>query len=457
MRPVSPLVWKRLAWKRIAHRPWRLSPPMFLASGFGLLILLGTLLLKIPAFHRGSISWLDALFTATSSVCITGLTTIDIGDQLTLYGQLVCLTLMQLGGIGIMTFAALTLMLFGKGNIRLGYQQLVSDPVNKTKPKDLIWLLKRVAVLVFGVEAICMVLFAVHWVPQLGWSEGLYHSFFHAVSAFNNVGFTLASNSLQNHQLDTLLVLVTSVLIIVGGLGFMVVNDIWRRRHWQSLALHSKLTLLGTVCLLTFGFIALTAIEWSNSSTLGAMSFTDKLINGWFLGVTPRTSGFSTVDIGQLQNASLVIVILLMFIGAGTNSTGGGIKVSTMMVLLLATYAFLTGKKQPVIFGRSISMLTVFKALAVTFITLLFIILGLLALTLTDPDKAFVSVLLEVVAAITTTGLSLNLTQQLSDAGQLVLVPLMFIGRLGPLTLAFLLTRSQKSRVEFAEGEVFIG
>lgn len=451
MKPISPLVWLRLA-----RKPWRASPPLLLAIGFLLLILIGGLLLKLPLAHRGEMGWLDAFFTATSAVCITGLTTLDISTQLTPFGQWVLMLLMQLGGLGIMTFAALTLLLLG-GRLGLGYQRLVSDAMNQTQPRDLLWLLRRICVFVLVAEAIGMGLLALQWVPEFGWGQGLYLSLFHSISAFNNAGFTLWPDSLQGSHDNTLVILVFSLLIIAGGLGFTVVSDCWEQRRWRCLSLHSKLTLVGTGALLVAGFLLLSCIEWNNPGTLGELSLKGKLLGGWFQSVSPRTAGFSSFDLSQLRPASVVVVILLMFVGAGTNSTGGGIKVSTMMVLLLTTRSFLAGRSTPVVFGRSIGFDTIFKALAVSFLTLMLIVCGVFLLTLTDPSLPFLAELAEVVSAVSTTGLTLGLTPHLSDAGQLVLIPLMFIGRLGPLTLAFLLTQQQPSRVSYAEGEVHIG
>lgn len=438
------------------NKLWRLSPPSLLALSFVVLIAIGTVLLKAPISHYGDISWLDALFTACSGVSITGLSTIDVGSHLTVFGQVVLLVLMQLGGIGIMTFAALTFLLLG-GRMGMGYQQLVSDAMNQTQPRDLFWLLRRIGIFVFATEAVGMLLFALYWIPQYGWIDGVYISFFHAISAFNNVGFTLWPDSLMGSQSSVIVIMVTSAMIVAGGLGFTVVNDCWKQRQWHALTLHSKLTLIGTAGLLLAGFVLFTLIEWNNTGTLGALSTGDKLLNGWFLSVAPRTSGFNTVDITQFANASIVIMVAFMFIGAGTNSTGGGIKVSTMMVLLLATKSFLTGKQRPVIFERTISYEAVYKALAVSFISLLMVVLGLFLITLTDPQFSLTTLLVEVVSALSTTGHSFGVTSQLSPGGQLILIVLMFLGRLGPLTMAFVLTKAKSAPIDYVEGEVHIG
>lgn len=451
MKIISPL-----AWLRLARKPWRASPPLLLASGFLLLILVGACLLQLPAAHVGELRWLHAFFTATSAVCVTGLATIDVSTQLTLLGQWVLIALVQLGGLGIMTFAALTLIFLG-GRLGLGYQRLVSDAMNQTQPRDLFWLVRRIGVFVVVAEGLGMLLLALQWVPEYGWQRGLFLSLFHAVSAFNNAGFALWPDNLIGLEGDASVILTLSGLVIAGGLGFVVVSELWELRSWRGLSLHSKLVLSGTATLLLAGFVALLLIEWRNPGTLGALSLKDKVLGAWFQAVSPRTAGFASLDLAQLLPASVVVIIFLMFVGAGTNSTGGGIKVSTFMVLLLTTRAVLTGRDTPVVFGRSLGFHVIYKALAVSLIALIVILTGVFLLTLTDPDKPFMALLFEVVSALGTVGLSLNLTPHLSAWGQGLLMPLMFIGRLGPLTLAFLLTRATPSRVTYAEGEVHIG
>lgn len=445
-----------LAWQRLARTPWRASPPLLLAVSLMALIVVGALLLELPVAHTGQLGWLDAFFTTTSATCVTGLLAIDITTKLTLFGQCVLLVLMQLGGLGIMTFAALTLLVLG-GRLGLGYQRIISDAMNQTQPQDLFWLIRRIGIFVFATEAIGMVLLALRWVPQYGWGHGLWLSLFHSVSAFNNAGFALWSDNLAGVESDTPVILVIGFLIIAGGLGFTVVSECWSLRSWRKLSLHSKLTITGTFILLLGGFVLLTAIEWNNPGTLAPLTIKGKLLGGWFQSVTARTAGFSSLDLAHLRNASAMVMILLMFFGAGTNSTGGGIKVSTAMVLLLATRSFLTGHKRPVIFGRSINRETVYKALAVTFVTLILIFTGVFILTLTDPGQPFLAELFEVVSAIGTVGVSQNLTPQLSAPGQVVLMLLMYVGRLGPLTLAFLLTRQHPTHIAYPEGNVHIG
>ncbi len=452
MRDISPGVW----FRRHSRKAWHASPPLLLAVGLLGLILSGAVALKLPWSHLGELTWLQALFTATSAVCVTGLTVIDVGSQLTTFGQCVMILLMQLGGLGIMTFAALTLILLG-GRLGLGYQRLVSDAMNQTQPQDMKWLLKRIGLFVLVAEGIGVALLAFSWVPEMGWEKGLFFSLFHAVSAFNNAGFSLWSDNLISRVDDGSIIVVISALIIAGGLGFTVVTECWQWRRQRKFSLHTKLTLVGTIALLVIGAVLLTCIEWNNPDTLGQLALDGKLWGGWFQSVTARTAGFASIDLTNLCNASLVVLVVLMFIGAGTNSTGGGIKVSTMMTLLLTTRSFLTGRDRPVVFSRSIGLPVVYKALAVSLVSLMTVVLGVFLLSLTDPNQPFKAELFEVVSALSTTGLSLNLTPKLSGAGQSLLIVLMFVGRVGPLTLAFLLTRRQPNRINYAEGQVFIG
>lgn len=451
MKIVSPL-----AWIRIARRPWQASPPLLLAMSFMVLIFLGGLLFKLPFATTRPITWFEAFFTATSAVCVTGFDIIGFSDTLTLFGQFVLMALIQLGGIGVMTFAALTLLLLS-GRLGMGYQQLMGDAMNQTQPRDLFWLFRRIGGFVLIAEAIGVVLIAIRWVPEFGWLEGLGRSLFHTVAAFNNAGISLWPDGLARFRSDAGILLVTSLLVIAGGLGYTVVTECWQYRDHRRLSLHSKLTLSGTLLLLVLGFVLFSAIEWNNAASLGGQGWGARLLDGWFMSVTSRTAGFATFEPTGLQGASIVLLILFMFIGAGTNSTGGGIKVSTMMVLLLTTKSFLTGRTTPVVFGRSFGITVVYRALAMSFIALLTIISGIFLLALTDPGCSLEALTFEVVSAFTTTGLSMGITPGLSMPGQLLLMLLMFMGRVGPLTLALLLTRREPSRVTFAEGEVYIG
>lgn len=432
------------------------SPPVILAGSFMLLILAGTMLLKLPVATEAPIDWLEALFTSTSAVTVTGLIVVDTGTRFTPVGQLIILLLIQCGGIGIMTFAALTLLALGH-RLGIGEQRVIRDSMNYTRISDIGWLLRRILILVVAVQVGGFVLLALCWVPELGWQRGLYHAFFYTISAFNNSGFALHAESLTPWVHHWGITGVTSVLIILGGLGFTVLAELRRGMRWRHLTVHSKLMLTGSAVLLALTFVLFLLAEWDNPQTLGALPLSAKLSAAWFQAVTPRTAGFNVVDTGGITMVVMLFYIVLMFIGAGTNSTGSGIKVTTFMVLVLATRAFLRGRPLPVVFGRRISSTLVFKALAVSFIAMVVIVAALLALAVTDASQDLGDLLFEVVSAFGTVGLSRGITADLSAAGQIVIVLVMFVGRIGPLTLVFLLARPRKHRIQYPEGEVHIG
>lgn len=442
--------------RRHDRKPTGFNPASLVAGSFLMLILLGAAALQSDWATREHLSWHQALFTATSAVTVTGLSVIDVQQSLTLPGQLVLLLLIQLGGIGIMTFAALMLLLLGH-QLGIGEQRLVREAMNHTRVMDLGWLVKRIFLLVLTIELIGVFLLMNIMVPVDGWVEGIYQSVFYSISSFNNAGFALTSASFMPQAGHWPLALVLGALSIIGGLGFTVLSEVRFSASWRTLSLHSKLMLSGTATLLVLGFVVFALCEWNNPKTLAPFSTDEKLAISFFHAVVPRSSGFNMIDVGGMTMAATMFCIILMFIGSGTNSTGGGIKVTTFMTLVLATRAFLAGRGEPTVFGRTIGRELVLKALAMAFIAMSVIITSLFALTITDPEQNFIDLLFEVVSAIGTVGLSRGITGNVSEAGQVVLILTMFVGRIGPLTLMFLLARPQLQRIRYPSGDVHIG
>lgn len=432
------------------------SPAALVASSFLLLIVIGAFLLSSDWATKVPIGWSDALFTATSAVTVTGLAVLDTDAHFTTAGQMVLLVLVQLGGIGIMTFAALTLLLLGH-QLGIGEQRLVREAMNHTRVMDLGWLIKRIFVLVFVIELIGFLLLVVILVPDQGWLTGSYHALFYSVSAFNNAGFALTSDSLVPRAGHWPLALVLGALAVIGGLGFTVLAELRLRTRWSAMSLHSRLMLSGTAALLLMTFVVFLLCEWNNPATLGPYGMSEKLAIGFFHAIVPRSAGFNMVDVGNLTLAVTLLYIVLMFIGAGTNSSGGGIKVTTFMVLILSTRAFLSGRSTPAVFGRSIPLELVLKSLAMAFIALMIVLITLFALTLTDPELGFLNLLFEAVSACATVGLSRGITGDLSEPGRIVLMLAMFVGRIGPLTLVFLLAKPKSHRIRYPAGDVHIG
>lgn len=434
-----------------------LTPPQLLILSYLFLAVLGTILLKLPASTTQPLTWMQALFTSVSASTITGLVVVDTGTHFTMFGQIVLLILIQAGGLGLMTFGVFLVHLT-RGDLSLGNRIAVGDALNQTGQSDMRRLLRWLFGFTFVAEAIGTALLALHWVPELGWSRGWYVSFFHAVSAFNNAGFALAPDSLTAYVGNSLVIGVISLLFISGSIGFIVVADMMAKRHFREYSLHTKLMLVGTIVVNVVAMLVLLVLEFGNPATLGDLpDLGSKLWGAWFQAVTPRSSGFNSTDTAGLLPASAFFIMGLMFIGGGSGSTGGGIKLSTFIVLLLATRTFFWRQERPVIFGRSLSQAVVIKALAITVVSLFFAMTGTFLLVLIEPSHAFLDLAFEAVSAAATVGLSRGVTASLSDLGMFILVVLMLIGRVGPLTLVFLIAHKKGDRIRYPEGQVNVG
>ncbi len=448
-----------------------------------LLIFVGTLLLWSPvALHPSrdprtqAISLNEAVFTATSAACVTGLTVRSTGEDFSLFGQVVILLLIQLGGIGIMTVTTFTLVTFGQRE-SLRQRALMQQTVGLSTDQGLQPLLVRVLGFVLLTEIAGFVLLA-GWLllrqayhPEVGITAAdvLYDALFHTVSAFCNAGFSLFSDSLTRYQGDVPVNLIISGLIILGGLGFPVVLDVLDPSHtpgrrWEQCSLHTKVVLLGTATLIVLGTVAWTALEWSN--TLAGMSWGKRLLVGFFHSVSARTAGFNTTPTSQLTNTTLFVATVLMFIGGGPCSTAGGAKVTTIGLLGLHSWARCRGESQLTLFRRKITSDTIDRAFAVLGLLALCGIGGLLAVLAADdqrfltgePHGPFLAALFEVTSALATTGLSSGYVATAGEFDRWVFIGLMFVGRVGPLSFFGAFARSQhSSHLQYASGEVLMG
>lgn len=433
-----------------------INPPRLLFESFLLLIALGACLLKLPLATVEPVTWMEAAFTATSAVTVTGLVVVDTGSQYTLFGQLVILTLIQLGGLGLMTFAVLSALALGF-KLRLEHQLVAKEAFNEISLQTARRASGSIAVFALTAEAIGVLLLGLFFVPELGWSDGLYEALFYTISAFNNAGFALSPDSLSAYVDHPGISLSVTALFIIGGLGYIVIMELFDKRRWSRLSVYVKVILLATLLLNLFATGAILLLEFGNPATLGALdSFWNKLLAAWFQGVTPRTAGFNTLDIGALTAGTSVLMLLLMFIGGAPNSTASGIKISTFIIILAATRSFLRGSLNVSFFKRSLSSETVLKALATATIGMAVVFLGVLSLNILVEDE-FLDIAFEVVSAFGTVGLSRGTTGELGTAGQLVIMAIMLIGRLGPLTLGYTLTVRRKSHVRYAKTEFPVG
>ncbi|MGG4549010.1 TrkH family potassium uptake protein [Rossellomorea marisflavi] len=438
------------------YRVIHLSPPQLLVAVFAFFIMVGMALLKLPISTTEPITWLEALFTTTSAMTVTGLAVVDTGSVYTIFGQIVVMCLIQLGGLGIMSFAVLIVMMLGK---KIGFKErlLLQQSLNQTSVGGVIMLVKYLFTFSLLVEGIGMTFLATQWVPRYGWSEGLFYSLFHSVSAFNNAGFGLWPYNMMRFVGNPVITFTLSFLFIIGGIGFTVLVDGWKSRAFKKLSLHSKIMILGTLLINVVATIIIFVLEYNNPGTLGPLSLGDKGLASYFQAVTPRTAGFNTLDYGEMESPTLFFTVLLMFIGAGSASTGGGIKLTTFLMILLAVGAFLRDKKEVKIFRRSIDQTVILKSLAISTLSVLLVVGALFILTISEKGADFLTLLFEVVSAFGTVGLSMNFSPELSTVGKWVIIFVMFAGKMGPLTLAYSLSRPGKEKIRYPKEDILTG
>ena len=449
----------------------RLTPPQLVVVSFAAIILLGSLLLAQPMAVNGEpLKFIDALFTSASAVCVTGLVVVDTGSRFTLAGQWIILTLIQLGGLGIMTFSVVFILLLGR---KLAFREkiLISDTFSHLPIDNVASLVKEIFVFTFAIEGVGALLLFCRWLPEYPWPHALYLAIFHAISAFCNAGFSPLRDSLMGYRGDILVNITVMLLIIAGGLGFLVIMELRyylihrMNRNRIFLSLHTKLVLTVTL-LLIFGGMGLIYFT-EQFHTLRQVPVGEGLLAAAFQSVTARTAGFNTLDIGSFGNSSLLIVICLMFIGASPGSCGGGVKTTALGVFAMMMWARISGREHVSLYGRTLPRNTIFNAFSIITAAGLILILFLLILSISEASTPiplavergrFLNLLFEEVSAFATVGLSTGITSSLSGFGKCMIVMLMFIGRVGPLTAVLLFTRPQsKGDFQYAEEQVMIG
>ncbi|TYR81296.1 Ktr system potassium transporter B [Priestia megaterium] len=435
----------------------KLTPPQLLSSIFGGGIIIGALLLMLPFSTTEPITWIDALFTSTSAMTVTGLAVVDTGTRFTVIGQVIIMLLIQVGGLGIMSFAVLIFIMLGK---KIGFKErmVVQQALNQTNIGGVVLLVKRLFMFSFAIEFIALIFLAIRWVPEFGWSKGLFFSLFHAISAFNNAGFGLLSDSLMQYVGDPIINITISLLFIIGGLGFTVLADMWVKKSYKKLSLHSKIMIVSTFVINILAMLLIFFLEYGNAKTLGALSLGDKLWASYFQAVTTRTAGFNSVDIASLDESTIFLMILLMFVGAGSASTGGGIKLTTFVVIIFAVLSFLRGREDSVLFQRRLNPIYVFKALAISMISVMFVFFATFVLNIFESERIpFIQIMFEVVSAFGTVGLSMGATPELSYFGRIIIIFIMFLGKLGPLTLMFSLAKPKREAIRYPNEDILIG
>lgn len=437
-----------------------LSPAQIVVVGFAVTILVGAMLLNLPFASKSgeSVGFINALFTATSATCVTGLVVVDTGTYWTNFGKVVIIGLIQVGGLGFMSMATLFSMLVGK-KISLRERLIIQESLNQNDLAGLVRLTRHILIGTFIIEAIGALLLSSVFIPEKGIMKGLAYGLFHSISAFCNAGFDLIGNgrSLTPYVDNITVNLTICSLIILGGLGFTVIADVLQKGKAQRLSLHTKIVLTMTAVLILAGFALFSLFEAGNPSTLGGLSAKGRVLGAFFQSVSPRTAGFNTIDLAAMTDSSKFLTIILMFIGGSPASTAGGIKTSTFALLVIAIITLIKGREHVEIYKRSIPYSAITKSLAVFGLAMTLVVTVTMILNITEKFD-FLDILFEAVSAFGTVGLTLGITSGLTSIGKLVLIFTMFAGRVGALTILIALaSREKKTLLKYPEGKVIVG
>ncbi|WP_312832115.1 TrkH family potassium uptake protein [Sedimentibacter saalensis] len=438
------------------------NPYMVFFLGFTTIILIGAILLTLPVASQNgrSVGFVNALFTATSAVCVTGLVVVNTASHWTVFGKTIIVVLIQVGGLGVMTMTALISFFIGK-RMSLKTRVFIMEERNVDELQGVVRLTKNILIFTFAIELIGAILFSFVFIRDYGVSKGIGYSVFHAVSSFCNAGFDLIGNSMINYVDNPIITLAVCGLIIIGGIGYYVFWDVYETKKFHMLQLHSKLVIVITAILLIGGTIMMFALEHNNPETMGNLSLSGKIQAAIFQAVNPRTAGFNSIPTEKIRMSTAVFTIFLMFIGGSPASTAGGIKTTTFGVLIISFYNLVKGKRDFEVFERRITPDTTIRAAAILMISLLLVIVVSFVLAITEEATGydFLDMLFETVSAFATVGLSKGLTPYLSDAGKLILSLVMLIGRVGPMTVAYAFLKQNKNigNYTYPEGKVIIG
>lgn len=440
-----------------------LKPAQVLVLGFAGTILLGTLLLMLPisSIKGHHTAFIDAFFTSTSAVCVTGLVVVDTGTYWSTFGKLVIMLLIQVGGLGFMTMATSIAIILGK-KISLRNRLIMQEALNQFSISGVIRLTRYIIMMTLGIEFAGAFLLSFRFIPEFGVRKGIFYSIFHSISAFCNAGFDVMGNgvSLTKYVDDPLVSIVIMILIVTGGLGFAVIMDLMRGQNYKRWTLHTKLVLSLTGMMIVIGFISVMVFEFKNPGTLGNLSLGGKILAAMFHSITPRTAGFNTLDMTKLSLPTILLTIMFMFVGGSPGSTAGGVKTTTFGVLILKVRSVIKGVDDVEFAHRRISKDIINRALAVFFIANFVVISVTMLLAITERGTSLEYVIFESMSAFGTVGLSLGLTPSLSIAGKAIVSAAMFFGRLGPLTIVLALSNrdlSKRSIIRYPEGKVIVG
>lgn len=434
------------------------NPAIILSIGFFVLISIGGLILSTPYVTRNgkATGIIDAFFVAASASCVTGLTPVNTAYHWNSLGHVVIIILIQIGGLGIMSLATLIPLLLRK-KIGLKSRQILKEQFNIDSLSGMINLFKYVLLFTILTEVLGAILLAIRFVPQYGFGKGVWFSIFHSISAFCNAGFDILGDSIYPLRSDALVNTTIMLLVIIGGLGFMVTSEIYYRKNFQKLSTHSKLVILITIALILVGALGFYFLESIEGGVLEGEGFKGSIFESFFQSVVARTAGFYSVNLSKIKESTALLLICLMFIGGSPGSTAGGIKTTTFGVLVIATISVIKKEKEPIIFKRSISDQSIKKALSIFLISLAIVILVSFVISVTDGFR-FIDILYETVSALATVGASRGITESLSNIGKVLIGLCMYLGRIGPMTMALAFgLKAEDKMIKYPEGMISLG
>ncbi len=439
----------------------KISPYTIILVSFIIIILIGGFLLSLPISTENGqkTNLLEGMFTATSAVCVTGLTVNDISKVYNLFGKTVIMILIQLGGIGIITFSAIVVMMISK---KVGYftKKLIQEDINANTTFEIQKFVKKVLITVFTIEIIGAAILFLKFIQIFDYKKAIYYSIFHSISAFCNAGFALFTNNLSDFKNSVIINTIIPLLIFFGGIGFAAILNIYQYflKKDRRLTTTTRIAIKMSIFLIIFGTILTFILEYSNNKTLGTLPFFEKIGAAFFQSVTTRTAGFNTISIAELREPTVFLFVLLMFIGASPGSTGGGIKTTTVGLILFGIVTTIKNKEHLEYNKRRISWKIYNKAMVIVFISIIYVVVILFLLIWLE-DIRVIELGFELVSAFGTVGLSRDLTPQLSDISKLLIMITMFVGRVGPLTIALALSKvkNSKGRYVYPKEDILIG
>ena len=438
----------------------QVNPAKLFFYAYLMAILVGGFLLSTPLASEDGVwtSLIDTIFTATSAVCVTGLATLVTATYWSVFGKIVILVLIQLGGIGVVTVASAVGLLINR-RFSMQERMYIAEEKNASSMHGMIKLVKYVLTATLIIESIGALLLSFQFIPEFGVKRGIAFSIFHSISAFCNAGFDIIGDaSLTAYQANALVSFTIASLIIIGGLGFVVYQDILNKKRFKYFSLHTKLVISSTAFLIIGSTILFLMMEWHNPDTLGSLDTAGKLIAANFQSVTPRTAGFFSIDQGSLHPASLILTTVLMFIGGAPAGTAGGLKITTLIALIFGTVTSIRRKSDSKMFGRRLPHDTINKAITIFFLSIAWISLVVFALSISDSQLALSDIVFEVVSAYGTVGLTRGITPMLSVFGKAIIAFTMLFGKLGPITMVYLVARTDGvDRIKYAEETILVG